>query len=91
MSSQISRHLRDVAARGVLPLTAKARKDGCYLSSIFTVEEVINLDLRQRDTRWPALCCPSQHDAGHPGPRAVLVPTVRGWICQFCDYANGEK
>lgn len=31
--------------------------------------------------------CGNRHD--HPdmaGDRGVLVPTVRGWICPFCDY-----
>ena len=84
------RQSRDVAERGVIPLTARPRKGDNYLSAFFTVEQVINLDLRQRDTRFPALCCPNGHDAGHPGPRAMLVPTVRGWVCQFCDYQSGE-
>ena len=31
--------------------------------------------------------CGNRHD--HPevaGDKGVLVPTVRGWICPFCDY-----
>ena len=34
--------------------------------------------------------CPNRHD--HPmmaGDNGVLVPTVRGWICPFCDYKQG--
>ena len=30
--------------------------------------------------------------ADHPevaGDKGVLVPTVRGWICPFCDYTQG--
>lgn len=33
--------------------------------------------------------CPNRSD--HPvlaGDRGVLVPTVRGWICPFCDYTQ---
>lgn len=29
--------------------------------------------------------------SGHPdlaGDKGVLVPTVRGWICPFCDYSQ---
>lgn len=33
--------------------------------------------------------CPHRHD--HPmlaGDNGVLVPTVRGWICPFCNYTQ---
>lgn len=32
--------------------------------------------------------CPNRDDACHPlsGGLSMLVPTVRGWICAFCDY-----
>jgi len=34
--------------------------------------------------------CENRHD--HPevaGDKGILVPTVRGWICPFCDYTQG--
>jgi len=31
--------------------------------------------------------CPSRSDANHGG-NGALVPTVRGWICPFCDYTQ---
>jgi hypothetical protein len=33
--------------------------------------------------------CPNR--GGHPevaGDKGILVPTVRGWICPFCDYTQ---
>jgi hypothetical protein len=33
--------------------------------------------------------CENRHD--HPevaGDKGILVPTVRGWICPFCDYTQ---
>lgn len=33
--------------------------------------------------------CPHRHD--HPelsGDKGILIPTVRGWICPFCDYTQ---
>ena len=45
---------------------------------------------QQRDDRHP-YTCPNGSDANHRGVRrdlGVLVPTVRGWICQYCDYTQ---
>lgn len=40
-------------------------------------------------TRGHPYTCDNRSD--HPvvaGDRGVLVPTVRGWICPFCDYTQ---
>lgn len=39
--------------------------------------------------RMHPFTCPNRHD--HPeigGDNGILIPTVRGWICQFCDYTQ---
>lgn len=36
--------------------------------------------------------CPNRGDVNHRnvfGDLGALVPTVRGWICPFCDYSQG--
>lgn len=41
------------------------------------------------EMRFHPYTCPNRHD--HPemaGDNGVLVPTVRGWICPFCDYTQ---
>ncbi len=40
--------------------------------------------------RMHPFTCPNRSD--HPmiaGDKGILVPTVRGWICQCCDYTQG--
>lgn len=49
---------------------------------IFTPEEVRNLDAWQKGPVHPFTC--GQCEGG-----VSLVPTVHGWICQFCDYRQG--
>lgn len=57
----------------------------------FSPEEVFNLDKWQRDERHHPFTCPNRHDGKHriiQGDVGILVPTIRGWICQFCDYTQ---
>lgn len=49
---------------------------------IFTREEVRNLDAWQKGPVHPFTC--AQCEGG-----VSLIPTVYGWICQFCDYRQG--
>ena len=68
----------------------------------FTPEQVVKLwqyqfgpwrDFLDEDPSLPfrmhPYTCPHRHD--HPviaGDKGILVPTVRGWICPFCDYTQ---
>lgn len=56
---------------------------------IFTREQVLNLQKWQDNNRVHPFTCGKRDD--HPmlhGDFGVLIPTVRGWICQFCDYTQ---
>jgi len=58
---------------------------------IFTPEEVVNLNDYQRSGQFHPFTCGNGDDPNHPHPyggNGVLVATVRGWICPFCDYAQ---
>ena len=70
-------------------------------NQVFTVEQVEQLWQHQfgpwsnpfaPDPKFPPRMHPYTCRAdrrNHPvvaGDRGVLVPTVRGWICPFCDY-----
>lgn len=81
------------------------------MKTIFTPEQVERLwqyqfgpwrDLFDTESNLPSrmhpYTCANRHD--HPivaGDKGVLVPTVRGWICPFCEYQQdwahgiGEK
>lgn len=49
----------------------------------FTKEQVDTLqEYQNSDTHHPFTC-----DQYH-GPSCRLVPTVKGWICQYCDYTQ---
>lgn len=55
----------------------------------FTPEQVIALDhWKNNRLGHPFTCaCRDEHPA-HNGEKGLLIPTVRGWICQFCDYTQ---
>lgn len=53
----------------------------------FTFEQVLALGRWQNAPNVHPFTCGKRDD--HPelnGDKGVLVPTVDGWICQFCDY-----
>lgn len=55
----------------------------------FTPEQVVHLDAWQHGAGFHPFTCPNRAD--HPilhGDKGILTPTVRGWICQFCDYTQ---
>lgn len=55
----------------------------------FTPAEVMALFEFQAKNDVHLFTCPHRHD--HPdfiGDKGVLIPTVRGWICLFCDYTQ---
>jgi hypothetical protein len=55
----------------------------------WTPEQVVALQLFQDSGIFHPFTCGDRDD--HPdmnGDKGILVPTVRGWICQFCDYTQ---
>lgn len=56
---------------------------------IWTPEQVSNLHAWQHADHVHPFTCP--HRSDHPavnGDKGILIPTVCGWICQFCDYTQ---
>jgi hypothetical protein len=57
------------------------------INSPWTMEQAAALMEWQLCNYVHPFTCPNRHD--HPilfGDKGVLIPTVRGWVCQFCDY-----
>lgn len=55
----------------------------------FTPAQVTALQFYQDEAPFHPFTCGNRDD--HPelhGDKGVLVPTVRGWVCQFCDYTQ---
>ncbi len=55
----------------------------------FTVDEVMALLEYQTDDKDHPYTCPNKdkdHNVGEGG--GILMPSVRGWICLFCDYTQ---
>jgi hypothetical protein len=55
---------------------------------VFTPDEVVNLDKHQHQSRYHPFTCPNHNDDDHRQSLDCLIPTVRGWVCQFCDYTQ---
>lgn len=58
---------------------------------MFTPDEVVNLDRYQREGRMHPFTCVNRDDGNHRdvgGDLGALFPTIRGWICPFCDYTQ---
>lgn len=57
----------------------------------FTPDQVAALDKYQREGRFHPFTCENRNDGKHR-PNDIdlggLIPTVRGWICQYCDYTQ---
>jgi hypothetical protein len=57
----------------------------------FTPEQVANLEVFQRSGTMHPFTCANRGDGKHgnvDGDTGMLVPTVRGWICRYCDYTQ---
>lgn len=57
--------------------------------SVFTPDEVVALVSHQTAGHYHPYTCANRGDSNHRvafGDLGALVPTVRGWICPFCDY-----
>lgn len=53
----------------------------------FSPNQVRNLEEFQRARVMHPFTCPNRSDEAHHGS-GELVATVRGWICQYCDYTQ---
>jgi hypothetical protein len=61
------------------------------MSNVFTPDEVASLDAFQRKANLHSYTCPNRGDGNHRfvgNDLGMLYPTVRGWICAFCDYTQ---
>jgi hypothetical protein len=56
-------------------------------ADVFSPDEVRDLFLRQADARIHPYTCAHRGDERHRDG-GKLVPTVRGWICPYCDYTQ---
>lgn len=75
--------------------TAMEALDKLTHKEVFTPDQVVNLWRYQFgpwDPDFPAMhpftCGNRDNHPDMAGDKGVLVPTVRGWICPFCDYTQ---
>lgn len=58
---------------------------------VFTPKEVAALMKSQLNFQRHPFTCANRGDGNHErvfNDLGVLIPTVRGWICPFCDYTQ---
>lgn len=54
-------------------------------------DQVVSFAKKQVDGQFHPYTCANRGDGKHRnvyGDLGALVPTVRGWICPFCDYTQ---
>lgn len=59
--------------------------------NIFSPDQVVNLAKNQTGRAIHPFTCANRGDGNHRnvfGDLGALVPTVRGWVCPFCDYTQ---
>ena len=57
--------------------------------NIWHPSKVQELQDNQNNTKSHGYTCPNQGDSDHLfNKHVLLVPTVRGWICPYCDYTQ---
>lgn len=57
---------------------------------IWSKEHVIELNKYQREGKFhPYTCGNNRTDENHLDGEGLLVATIYGWICPFCDYKQG--
>lgn len=57
-----------------------------------SMEEVVLLNYKQQEGKFHPYTCKNRSD--HPtfnGDKGVLIATIYGWICPFCDYKQTIK
>lgn len=61
------------------------------VEEVFGPDDVVALAKHQTERRFHPFTCANRGDGHHRdifGDLGALVPTVRGWICPFCDYTQ---
>ena len=68
-----------------------ARLIGPLYEGPFTPEQVELLNVQQHGRRVHPVTCRSgnRKDANHLDNEGILVATVHGWMCPYCDYRQG--
>jgi hypothetical protein len=83
-------HATDVASGETVSAEGPLQTgSGREAKEIWTPTQVANLHAWQRSPMSHPFTCPNRSD--HPdvdNDSDMLIPTVRGWICQFCDYTQ---
>ena len=60
-------------------------------TNVFTPDEVEALAKHQTARQFHPFTCENRGDGNHRfayGDKGALIPTVRGWVCPFCDYTQ---
>lgn len=55
--------------------------------NVWTPDQVVQMNRHQREGKFHPYTCANRGDGNHRG-EGILVPTVRGWVCQYCDYTQ---
>jgi len=71
----------DVDARHAEPRRASGRA-----AQVFSPEEVFRLNNYQHSGCFHPFTCGSDDRINHPDGEGLLVATIYGWICPYCDY-----
>lgn len=59
--------------------------------NVFTSDQVLMLLEHQTNDEFHPYTCGNRGDGKHReffGDIGILFPTVRGWVCPFCDYTQ---
>lgn len=56
--------------------------------NVFKPDTVVSLYKSQCDTQRHPHTCANHNNDNHRPEMDFLIPTVRGWICPFCDYTQ---
>ncbi len=54
--------------------------------NVFTPDEVFSLNGYQQSGSGHPFTCGGGHRTEQPDGEGILVATVRGWVCPYCDY-----
>ena len=59
--------------------------------NVFDPDQVVKLFIHQQDQARHPYTCAYRNDGNHRvimGDLGVLMPTIHGWICPFCNYTQ---
>lgn len=61
------------------------------MPNVFSPDQVLALERYQRSGRFHPFTCENRSDGNHREndvDLGALVPTIRGWICPYCNYTQ---